>query len=308
MPGRQYTGATGYRYGFNGQEKDDEVKGVGNHIDFKYRGYDPRLGRFLSTDPLEKSYPWNSPYAFAENRVIDGMDLEGLEYAKPGVKYGYGAITMATDNAVAGMTEEQIYMKLHPVKAPNPIPQQAVIKQGGVLGSTEYQQFSINFDNLNSVVTPGYTIGKKYLKGEEISKSDWVVEAIGIVPIGKIGRFAFKGLMKGASALTKIGGFATEKLLNSHFLKHADEFNGLFKNADEYLKGAQDFFKQSGDDIFEFTRKNGDVVRYNKAENTFGVAQSDGTIRTFFKPEDGLDYFKREVAKDLGEDAAKLIQ
>lgn len=36
--------------------------------------------RFLSVDPLFKDYPWNSPYAFAENRVVDGIDLEGLEY------------------------------------------------------------------------------------------------------------------------------------------------------------------------------------------------------------------------------------
>ena len=41
--------------------------------------HDPRLGRFLSRDPLSKSYPWNSPYAFSENRVIDGLELEGLE-------------------------------------------------------------------------------------------------------------------------------------------------------------------------------------------------------------------------------------
>ena len=33
---------------------------------------DPRLGRFWSVDPLASKYPWNSPYAFAENRVIDG--------------------------------------------------------------------------------------------------------------------------------------------------------------------------------------------------------------------------------------------
>jgi hypothetical protein len=39
------------------------------------------LGRFLSVDPLEKEYPWNSPYAFAENRVIDGKDLEGKEWS-----------------------------------------------------------------------------------------------------------------------------------------------------------------------------------------------------------------------------------
>ena len=70
----------GYRYGFNGQEKDDEIKGSGSSYDFLFRIYDPRLGRFLSTDPLEMEYPWNSPYAFAENRPIDGIDLEGKEW------------------------------------------------------------------------------------------------------------------------------------------------------------------------------------------------------------------------------------
>jgi RHS repeat-associated protein len=52
--------------------KDNEVAGIGNHLDFKFRGYDSRLGRFTSVDPLAKDYPWNSTYAFAENRVIDG--------------------------------------------------------------------------------------------------------------------------------------------------------------------------------------------------------------------------------------------
>lgn len=42
--------------------------------------HDARLGRFLSVDPLAPEYPWNSTYAFAENRVIDGIDLEGAEW------------------------------------------------------------------------------------------------------------------------------------------------------------------------------------------------------------------------------------
>ena len=67
-----------YQYGFNGKEKDDETKGAGN--EYEYRTYDPRIGKFLSIDPLAASYPWNSPYAFAENRMIDGFDLEGLEW------------------------------------------------------------------------------------------------------------------------------------------------------------------------------------------------------------------------------------
>ncbi len=68
-----------YRYGFQGQEKDDEIKGEGNSINYKYRMHDARIGRFLSLDPLAPSYPHNSPYAFSENRVIDGVELEGLE-------------------------------------------------------------------------------------------------------------------------------------------------------------------------------------------------------------------------------------
>jgi RHS repeat-associated protein len=74
MPGR--SGGAGYRYGFNNQEQDPETRTV----HFKFREHDPRIGRFWSVDPLAASYPWNSPYAFAENRVIDGIDLEGLEY------------------------------------------------------------------------------------------------------------------------------------------------------------------------------------------------------------------------------------
>lgn len=69
-----------YRFGFQGQEMDNEIKGEGNSLNFEFRMDDPRVGRFFARDPMEKSYPWNSPYAFSENRVIDGIDLEGLEF------------------------------------------------------------------------------------------------------------------------------------------------------------------------------------------------------------------------------------
>ena len=71
--------ASGYRYGFQGQEKDDEVKGEGNSVNYKYRMHDPRIGRFFAVDPLSKQYPHNSPYAFSENMVIHAVELEGLE-------------------------------------------------------------------------------------------------------------------------------------------------------------------------------------------------------------------------------------
>jgi RHS repeat-associated protein len=67
-------------YSFQGQERDDEVKGAGNSLNFEYRMHDPRVGRFFAIDPLASKYPHNSPYAFSENRVIDGVELEGLEW------------------------------------------------------------------------------------------------------------------------------------------------------------------------------------------------------------------------------------
>ncbi|HET9056051.1 MAG TPA: RHS repeat-associated core domain-containing protein [Chitinophagaceae bacterium] len=77
QPGRQY-GILG-RYGFNGKENDNEVKGEGNQQNYGMRIYDPRLGRFLSVDPLTQSYPWYTPYQFAGNMPIWAVDLDGLE-------------------------------------------------------------------------------------------------------------------------------------------------------------------------------------------------------------------------------------
>jgi RHS repeat-associated protein len=68
-----------YLYGFNGQEKDNEIKGDGNQLDFKFRAYDPRLGRCFAVDPLTKKYPFYTPYQFAGNTPIEAKELEGLE-------------------------------------------------------------------------------------------------------------------------------------------------------------------------------------------------------------------------------------
>ncbi|MFH6996045.1 RHS repeat-associated core domain-containing protein [Flavobacterium sp. FlaQc-48] len=68
-----------YRYGFQGQEKDDELKGEGNSLNYTFRIHDPRIGRFFAIDPLTKKYPWYTPYSFSGNKVIQFVELEGLE-------------------------------------------------------------------------------------------------------------------------------------------------------------------------------------------------------------------------------------
>jgi RHS repeat-associated protein len=80
MPGRNYSSSS-YRYGFNGKEKDNEVYGDGNEYDYGMRIYNPRLGRFLSTDPLQKQFAALTPYQFSGNNPIAMVDLDGLEPA-----------------------------------------------------------------------------------------------------------------------------------------------------------------------------------------------------------------------------------
>src|SRR5205814_6261773 len=79
MPNRKYIDSGGYRYGFNGKENDNEVKGEGNQQDYGMRIYDPRVGRFLSVDALTRSYPMLTPYQFASNNPIQNIDIDGLE-------------------------------------------------------------------------------------------------------------------------------------------------------------------------------------------------------------------------------------
>tara|TARA_B100000929_G_C15435829_1_gene396325 strand:+ start:41 stop:580 length:540 start_codon:yes stop_codon:yes gene_type:complete len=60
-----------------GQELNDEL-GL-NWLSFKYRNYDPAIGRFFNVDPLTEKYMDWAPYVFSGNRVIDTKELEGLE-------------------------------------------------------------------------------------------------------------------------------------------------------------------------------------------------------------------------------------
>jgi RHS repeat-associated protein len=72
-----------YRFGFNGKENDREWGTGGVTQDYGFRLYNPAMGRFLSVDPLTKSYPWWTPYQFAGNAPIRYIDLDGLEKAEP---------------------------------------------------------------------------------------------------------------------------------------------------------------------------------------------------------------------------------
>ena len=77
MPGRTYVNANGkYRYDFNGKETDPES----DLQDYGMRIYNPALAKFLSVDPITSKYPMLTPYQFASNCCIWGVDLDGQEF------------------------------------------------------------------------------------------------------------------------------------------------------------------------------------------------------------------------------------
>lgn len=96
-----------YRNLFNGQEADNEVYGNGAVLGYEYRMHDTRIGRFWSADPLAAKFPWNSPYAFAENSPIGYLELEGLEK----VRFGYNKVVNFT-----GMNKDQVGSTLRKYK------------------------------------------------------------------------------------------------------------------------------------------------------------------------------------------------
>lgn len=72
-----------YRFGFNGHEKDDEVKGEGNCLSFGDYGYDTRVGNRWSIEPKFMKYPYWSSYLVFGRNPIKYADRDGHEIVDP---------------------------------------------------------------------------------------------------------------------------------------------------------------------------------------------------------------------------------
>lgn len=106
MPGRKYQVGNKYRYGFQSQEEDPEL--WGGAVSFKYRIEDPRLGRFFSVDPLASDYAFNSPYAFAENKIGLGIELEGKELFPFGEFFFFGEVPPVSKPVIEILVENAV--------------------------------------------------------------------------------------------------------------------------------------------------------------------------------------------------------
>ena len=111
--------SVGYRFGFNGQEKTDEIAGTGNHNTALFWEYDTRTGRRWNIDPMMKT--WESPYlSFSgnpiwfndplgnsagdywkynpDNKEMENKGSDGKSDGKHYVQTGGGDITVTPEN------------------------------------------------------------------------------------------------------------------------------------------------------------------------------------------------------------------
>jgi len=179
QPGRSVN-VSGYRYGFNGKENDNEMKGEGNQLDYGMRVYDTRLGRFLSVDPLTKDYPRLTPYQFASNSPVSGIDLDGLEYY-------FAADGSYLGQSKKGGTQIRIATKYHMSMNNGKLTNLNIITESKDLGSVKFDKKNVK--TLVSIIhhfskDAEVDLNKLYNKDisvsslDDIEERNWPVERV----------------------------------------------------------------------------------------------------------------------------------
>ncbi|MDO6761849.1 RHS repeat-associated core domain-containing protein, partial [Tamlana sp. 2_MG-2023] len=291
-----------YRYGFQGQEKDDELKGEGNSVNYKYRMHDPRIGKFFAVDPLASGYPWNSPYVFSENRVIDGVELEGLEYKDYELPGGddYAIATVATAREIGFSFKNLMTYALQGTS------EQMRMEVYARVMAKQYRDFGYIPENPSSWIKWGYAIdpatgesilmeSRPYIvpEGTPVEEflgllSDVVVVGTMFAPmkVGGLSTPAF--LMKNPAIVAALKTSASELKIVKYGFKHYARGANAWKSVVKSTKNGPSKFHNDMDfddvdDLVKEAWSNGTAVNNGKpwkvydAEETIGAAAGKET-------------------------------
>jgi pyocin large subunit-like protein len=89
-------------------------------------------------------------------------------------------------------------------------------------------------------------------------------------------------------------GFRSNKQFREHYAKHGQEFGDV--TPDQYLSLAQQLRDApKGGNILEDLRPDGTITKFDRSKGYFGAYNPDRTIRTFFIPNRGEEYYRRQM-------------
>jgi RHS repeat-associated protein len=280
----------GYRFGYQGSEKDNEFKGEGNSYTTEFRQLDPRLGRWLSVDVMYYDSPDWTPYRFGFNNPTFTNDITGLFESKDAAK------SYKREHHIRGKISYnskdnywELKNKKYSYSAGNDlgVSEMKQFKNDGVIQSTvthqgknsKYNQskwidnFQTTLDIAGTFDPTGIVDGINAII--YASRGQWVnagISALAIVPyIGDLG----KGAKIGSKIVKKTGERASEVVLNG-FTEHAinQAITRGFKSSD-ILK-----IVNEGKSVHSIGRY-GSQIRYTLEGNTV-VVNAQGKVVTVF--------------------------
>lgn len=109
-------------------------------------------------------------------------------------------------------------------------------------------------------------------------------------------RVAFALIVAALLLLADGPGFRNRRALDEHFAKHGSEFGHISES--EYLHRAQALRDTPpGGPILQVVKPAGIVTKFDRSTGSFGAYNPDGVIRTFFIPNDGERYFRRQATR-----------
>lgn len=85
--------------------------------------------------------------------------------------------------------------------------------------------------------------------------------------------------------------FRNESLWQDHFLKHGSEFG--YSTKEEYLNGANEVINSTSS-LHKLEAEDNDEIYYDESKNEIVFVSSDGYIRTYFRPSEGINYYNRQ--------------
>jgi RHS repeat-associated protein len=211
-----------YRYGFQGQEKDDEIDGVeGSHLDFGARIYNSRIGRWLSRDPLEMKSPEYSPYKAMKNNPIVYIDPDGKDEIVRITIYDY-------DKNETRVFE--FYIDNNMVLWDGEVNAATIIDQALVIYRNDYYNYTSNYTVYikNGVPTATFN-GREIIKSDNPIDSDYSTSSGSSGPVKDV----FQGLegdggkqKNGWRLISKTNGASPTKQ-KSDYVEKSIEIDGL---------------------------------------------------------------------------------
>ena len=253
---------------------------------YRARYYDPTLGRFISSDPIEFLAGDFNFYRYVGNDPVNWIDPSGLAGSNKG-----------KDSCAKFLKKKRVTgkIKIKPkdiLKKPNlPNIAKEVAKEtiesiitGWILGEIEKSGAVVYEPEYIGPGSEYFECKQKEAKKTQGSGGVKVIEGAG--DVGKASKDK-------TSIWSETKKKKPVKNAFDHYKKHKNEFPE-YKNSKEYVEGTKKFLNNPPKGTLTKINSKGDILRYNPKTNTFGVLSKDGVPRTMFRPEKGIEYWNMQ--------------